>query len=113
MKVPMQNVLNALNLYIDNDALQIAKTMPITDQFIFGLKIGLIREKAQSFIKSLSATDGAKMMDLIDEEGHVDIDAVYNAAKFSLSKMPDKKIRAFGFTLTETDIDKLYHYAKG
>jgi uncharacterized protein YfkK (UPF0435 family) len=112
MHVTKQKLLNAINMYIDRDSMQAISGMKDIDQFLFGFKLGIIREKANALIDGVLNNESLKTMDLINEEGLVDIDAVYNAAKFAMSKTNDHKLRAFGFVINDADIDKLYSYAR-
>lgn len=112
MHVTKQKLINAINMYIDKDAMQAVNGMKDIDQFLFGFKIGIIRDKAGSLIDNVLGNEAVKTMGLINEEGLLDIDAVYNAAKFAMSKTTDHKLRAFGFVMNDADIDKLYNYAR-
>lgn len=112
MHATKQKLINAINMYIDRDSMQAISGMKDFDQFLFGFKLGIIREKANALIDGILNNESLKTMDLINEEGLIDIDAVYNAAKFAMGKTTDKKIRAFGFVMNESDIDKLYNYAR-
>ena len=112
MNVSMQKLVNAVNMYIDRDAMQTGAAMKSLDQFLFGFKLGIAREKAQNIIGNVVNDERMKAIGVVNEEGLIDIDAVYNAAKFSISKMNDKKIELYGFKLNEADVDKLYSYAR-
>lgn len=112
MNVSMQKIVNAVNMYIERDAMNVAVKMQGVDQFLYGFKLGLIKERASAYITNILSGEGAKMAGITNEEGHVDIDALYNAAKYSISKMSEKKIKVLGFVLDEADIDKLYNYAR-
>lgn len=66
----------------------------------------------------LGATKGEKLitrylpmlqnMDLIDEEGNIDIEALYNAAKQGIKQSGSFEFK--GIIFDEKDIDKLYNY---
>lgn len=51
-------------------------------------------------------------MDIIDEEGNVDIDSLYSASKEGL-KATNGKLEIKGMIFNQNDIDKLYSMLKG
>lgn len=51
-----------------------------------------------------------QQMDLIDEEGDIDIEALYNAAKQGIKQSGSFEYK--GIIFDEKDIDKLYNYIK-
>lgn len=53
-----------------------------------------------------------KAMDIIDEEGNVDIEALYKAAKEGI-KATGGKLEIKGLIFNEQDIDKLYSMMRG
>lgn len=86
-----------------------------------------IAAKATGFTKFLiytgsflGATKGEKLiaqhlpflqkMDLIDEEGNIDIESLYNAAKQGIKQSGSFEFK--GIIFDENDIDKLYNYIK-
>lgn len=70
------------------------------------LAMGKVERLIQQYLTMLQA------MDIIDIEGNVDIDALYNAAKEGM-KATGGKLEVKGLIFNQSDIDKLYQMLKG
>ena len=106
MKLNEMQLYSAINEYIDREILPLGATMNITDQFIFGFKVGIAKRKIQDIIKPYFKTEMAKTLALIDENGYIDIDTIYSAASDVMQNM--KQLEIAGITFKNEDLQKLY-----
>lgn len=114
MNVSMQKLVNAVNTYIERDAIKTGATIKKrSEQFAFGFKLGIAKECAKNLISYALNDERIKVLGIVNEEDLINLDIVYNAAKFSIENISDKQIEFFGLKLDESDLDKLYNYARG
>ena len=110
MKISEMQLYSALNEFIDRSILPLGASMNLTDQFLFGIKIGIIKRKIQDVVKSVLQKDEVKTFGLLDEHGNIDVDILYQSAMESMSKM--QKLELAGITFKSDDIQKLYDIIK-
>lgn len=110
MKTSIQSVMAGISAYIDQEIVPIGATMKNLDQFLFGMKVGVIRGKLEAMVRDFVMSDMAKAVKLVDEEGKIDIDTLYQSAVSSIK--PISYIDIAGIRLNENDISKLYNYIK-
>ena len=76
-------------------------------KFVTGIAYILIATKIDNMVPTIAALPAIKMIGVIDQEGNVDIDSLYKAAKAQIERqgemLGDFKFRA-------ADIDELYRY---
>lgn len=106
MKLTEMQLYSALNEYIDREIMPLGANMKMLEQFMFGVQIGVIKRKIQSVVKSYINSPSIKALGLIDENGLIDIDTIYNAAADTFKQM--NYIEVGGVRLSETDLQKLY-----
>ena len=110
MKASIQSIMAGVSAFIDNEIVPLGASMKSLDQFLFGMKIGIIRGKLEAMVKDFVMSDMAKAVQLVDDEGKVDIDVLYQSAMSSIK--PITYIEVAGIRLDENDITKLYNYIK-
>lgn len=108
MKVSMDKIHQGITRFIDNDILPLSASMNNVEQFIFGMAVALIKQKASTIIQNFAGGGLAKLSGIINEEGAVDIDTLYLAAKDTMKRVQVLKIA--DIKLREPDLDKLYSY---
>lgn len=106
MKLTEMQLYSALNEYIDREIMPLGANMKMLEQFMFGVQIGVIKRKIQSVVKSYINSPAIKALGLIDENGLIDIDTIYNAAADTFKQM--NYIEVGGVRLSEADLQKLY-----
>ena len=106
MKMSEMQLYSAINEYIDREIMPLGATMKLTDQFLFGVKMGVVKRKIQSVVKGYLSKLEMKAFDLIDESGYIDIDTLYDSASDVMSQM--KQLEVAGMTFKENDLRNLY-----
>lgn len=102
--VSEQILFNAVNEYIDTNLSALCLNMNSFDQFLFNIKLGIIKNKLpiighQFLTKTNLITDD-----------QVDVDTLYNIAKDALNKQQSVEISGFKFTVN--DLEVLYEVIK-
>ena len=110
MKVSFDKLMSAINTYIDQDLMPLSASMGKLEQFLFGVKMGIFKEKVGVAVKDFINGATAKTFQLVDENGNIDVDVFYNAAKNAMR--PVSFIEVAGIRLNEADIDKIYSYLR-
>lgn len=87
----------------------IAKAAPL-QKFMTGTAVALAAPKFKKMILDYTNNPVMKTLEVVDENGMVDIDKVYTAAKEAYKK--SGSISAFGLVFDEKDLDKLYEHIK-
>jgi hypothetical protein len=106
MKINEMQLYGALNEFIERDIMPLGASMDIKNQFIFGIAIGIVKRKMQDVVKSYIHSDVAKMLGLVDENGAIDIDTIYQSASDAFANI--KQIDIAGITFKESDLQNLY-----
>lgn len=106
MKMNEMQLYSAINEFIDRDIMPLGATMKLTDQFLFGVKIGVVKRKIQSIVKGYLNKPELKTLELIDENGYIDIDTMYDSASDVMSQM--KQLEVAGITFKLSDLQSLY-----
>lgn len=107
MRLSEGQLYSAVNEYIDREIMPLGATMNLTDQFLFGFKMGVVKRKIQDTMKTYLHTNNAlKTFGVIDENGCLEIDTLYQSACDTMSQM--KQVEVLGITFRETDLQKLY-----
>lgn len=106
MKINAGQLYASINEFIDQAVIPLSASMNLTDQFLFGIKIGIARKKLEDVINTYINSGGAKTLGLVDENGYVDIDTIYQSACESISKVGH--IDVGGITFKDSDLHMLY-----
>lgn len=104
MKVNTEQLQRAIMQFFDSEI--VAKATGFK-KFTMGLIAELYRPKINNIISALTNNTLVKMSDIVDENGLIDVDHLYNAAKESIKK--SGQFIVFDIIFNETDIDKLYN----
>lgn len=87
--------------------------LPQNKQFLAGMMIGLASSRADSLYNSLADNQAVKMLGLIGQDGSIDIQSLYGAAKDQIRKtgsVPLDVPMLGTLTFSEADIDALYQH---
>lgn len=109
--VAYNQVVNGISKYIDQEIVNKLQGLP---RWGLGAVSGIALSKGANIFNSLKANPIIKMLEVIDENGMIDIDTIYT----ELRKQADKGSATFDapmigtITLTKDDVDKLYHLIK-
>jgi hypothetical protein len=106
MKFNEMQLYSAINEFIDREIMPLGASMSLTDQFIFGFKMGIVKRRIQVLVKDYLSKKEFKALGLIDENGYIDIDTMYQSASDVMGQM--KQIEIAGITFKENDLQKLY-----
>lgn len=79
-------------------------------KFIGYASVYTISQEAEQIYKSFSANPMVTQLGIINDNGHIDIDKLYHAVKYAISKT--KTIELYGVTLSANGLDNLYQYLK-
>ena len=103
--------ISGLTQYID---VEIVGKLVGYPKWIFGTLAGVALSKATNIFNTLKENEMIKMLEIIDKDDNIDIDTLYT----ELKKQAHKGAITFdvpmlgSLTLTETDVDKVFHYMK-
>lgn len=106
MKINEMQLYSALNEFIDREIMPLGANMDLTKQFLYGIKIGVIKHKIQGITKSYLNKPEMKMLELVDENGLIDIEPIYQSAMDMVNKM--QKVEIGGITFKSNDLQNLY-----
>ena len=103
MKVNTEQLQRAVMQFFDSEI--IAKATGFK-KFTMGLIAELYRPKINNIINTLTNNTLVKMSDIVDENGLINIDHLYSAAKESIKE--SGQFVLFDIIFNESDIDRLY-----
>lgn len=106
MKLNEMQVYSVLNEFIDREIMPLGATMKLSDQFLFGIKMGIVKRKIQNVVKGYLAKPEIKAFELIDDDGYIDVETLYESARDVMSQM--KQLEIAGMTFKENDLQTLY-----
>lgn len=106
MKLNEMQVYSVLNEFIDREIMPLGATMKLSDQFLFGVKMGIVKRKIQNVVKGYLAKPEVKAFEIIDDDGYIDVETLYESARDVMSQM--KQLEIAGMTFKENDLQTLY-----
>lgn len=106
MKLKEMQLYPAISEFIDREIMPLGASMNMTDQFLFGFKMGIVKRRIQDIVKGYLSKKEMKALGLVDENGYIDVDIMYHSAMDMLKNM--KQIEVAGITFKENDLQKLY-----
>ena len=109
--VTYEQVIDGMAKFIDSE---IINQLSGNSKVFIGIGSGIALKKGKALYDNLKNNEVIKMLELIDEHGHIDLDTIYHEAKKHAEKEPIKIDLAMIGTLKldEDDIEKLYVYIK-
>ena len=106
MKLNEMQLYSSINEFIDREIMPLGATMNLTEQFMFGFKMGIAKRKIQSIVKGYLGRKEMKILGLVDENGYIDVDTMYQSASDVMNQM--KQLELAGITFKNSDLQKLY-----
>jgi hypothetical protein len=106
MRLNEAQIYSAISEYIDREIMPLGATMNLPDQFVFGFKMGIVKRKIQNVVKGYLHNDKLKIFELVDENGYVDVDTLYQSACDVMKQMVQLDVA--GITFKESDLQKLH-----
>ena len=106
MKLNEMQLYSALNEFIEREIMPLGASMDLKEQFLFGFKMGIVKRKIQGIVKGYLSKQELKMLELIDENGNLDIDTLYQSASDMFNQI--KQFEIGGITFKENDLGRLY-----
>jgi len=109
--IPIAQVKAGLEKYIEREILTKTTGLP---RWGVGVMLGIVFKKSDNIIALLKQNRFIQAMGLIDEQGNVDVDLIYNELKKQAANEPatiDLKIMDIPLgviTITSADVDALY-----
>lgn len=102
-------VINGITKYIDNE---IVNKVPGWKRWLVGSGLGMMLSNSESIYHSIKDNEFVKMLNLIDQQGHINVDEIYKELKKQAQKgSVDIELPMVGsFVLNEHDVDKLYGF---
>lgn len=102
-------VINGLSKYIDNE---IVSKLPGWKKWILGTGMGMALSNSNNIYEQLKNNEFIKMLNIIDSNGNVNVEALYKELKKQAQKgSATIEFPMIGaFMLNEQDIDKLYNF---
>lgn len=107
MKITIEQLSNAVMQYFESEIYTKAVGFK---KFTLGAAYVLYRPKLPGVIVNLLNNPLIKMLDIVDENGLIDLDKLYSAGKESIRKSGQFEIA--GILFNESDIDRLYSIAQ-
>lgn len=107
--VTVSQIQNGAAKYIDDEVLV---SMPGWQRWVFGAGAGIAINNFPQIVEKWKNEEIVKMLGVIDKEGNVDINKIYQGVKRQAAKGPISfDIPGMGkMTLNESDVDKIYKY---
>ena len=104
-------VIDGLSKFIDSE---VVNQLTGNQRILLGMASGIALRKGEHIYNTLRNNNIVKMFDIVDGEGHIDIETLYEEArKQTIKEVIRLEIPMIGtLKLNEGDIDKLYNYIK-
>ena len=109
--VTYEQVITGLSKFIDSE---IISQLTGNSKVLLGIGAGVALKKGDVLFNNLRNNTAIKMLGIIDEEGHIDIETLYTEAR----KQAQKEVLRLEIPMVGTlklnadDIEKLYSYIK-
>lgn len=102
-------VINGFAKYVDSE---IVNKIPGWKKWIVGSGIGMMLSNTENVYSKIKDNEFIKMLNIIDEQGNVNVDDMYKELKKQAQKSNATiELPMVGsFVLNEHDVDKLYNF---
>ena len=109
--VTYEQIINGLTKFIDSEILS---QLTGNQKVLIGIGSGIVLKKGNAIFNNLKKNPTIKMLELVDKEGNIDIETLYQEAKKQAQKEVIRlEIPMVGtLKLNDEDIEKLYGYIK-
>jgi hypothetical protein len=103
MKITTEQLQTAITAYFEQEIAQKAVGFK---KFVSYFIMASYEDKIPGIINELKSDKAVQMLNVIDENGNIDVDKLYNYSKTAIRK--SGQFVLFGIIFNENDIDKLY-----
>ena len=109
--VTYEQLINGLSKFIDAE---IISQLTGNSKVLLGIGAGIALKKGESLFNNLKNNSMIKMLNIINDEGHIDIETLYAEVKKQAQKEIIRlEIPMVGtLKLNDEDVEKLYSYIK-
>ena len=109
--VNYEQMVNGISTFIDKEV--ISKLIG-TPKILMGVGIGIALKNSRSIYDTLKESSVAKMLNLVDSNGNIDVETIYDELKkYTHREIIEIEMPIVGtLKLNEGDIDKLFYYIK-
>ena len=103
----LNQVVSGIQSYVDSEIIQKINGW---QRWIIATGISLMLEKSTNIFNNLKSNELVKMLELIDDDDRIDVDAIYRELKKQAERGPmTLDLPMLGaVTFTSTDVDRLY-----
>lgn len=112
MKYSADQVVNGFINYVDNEVMH---QLPITSKWLMGTALAMASKKVNNVIDTLKDNSIVNMLEIIDENGYIEVDDLMDAMKESADRYGKVTldIAMLGsLTFSSSDIDVLRGYIR-
>jgi hypothetical protein len=106
MKINQMQLYAAINEFIDREIIPLSATMDLPKQFMFGIKIRVVKHKIENIVKTYLNKSEFKFLELVDENGGIDVDTIYSSAADMMQQL--QQVEIGGITFKMADLQNLY-----
>ena len=102
-------VIDGVAKYIDQE---IVNKIPGWKRWVVGSGLGMMMSNTDTIYKELKNNEFVKLLNLMDEQGNINVEALYKELKKQAQKSSiNVELPMVGsFILNEQDVDKLYNF---
>lgn len=104
MTITIDQAQRAILVYLENE---VARKATGLTKFGAYFVMGTLQNKFSSIISNFLKNPLISAMELVDSNGNIKIDEVYQAARLAMEKAGS--ISMYGVIFNQSDVDKLYH----
>lgn len=111
--VTLTQVQQGLTRYVDTELMP---KISGWQKWVFGATVSVSLSKISNIFNALKNNSFVKMLEVIDENGNVDIDTIYREFHKQAQSGAitfDIPVINMPLTLNSGDVDKIYHFVKG
>jgi hypothetical protein len=106
MKINEMQLYSAFNEYIDREIIPLGASMDMKEQFAHCFKVGVLKRKIQKLVKAYLAKPEMVMLDIVSEDGNIDVETIYQAAMDAMANV--QVVTVAGIDFKSNDIQNLY-----
>lgn len=110
MLITKEQLLDAVNQYIDTDIMSHTSKMSAFEQFVFGFKIGVFKRSLPDKLNTYLESPSIKLLGIVSDDGKLNLDIIYASAVDSIKRVGSIEISELRFN--ESDLNKLYTIIK-
>lgn len=106
MKITETQLYSAIREYIDRYVMPLGASMDWKEQAKHHFKVGIVKYRVERLVKTYLNNNGLKMLEIVDSEGNIDVEPIYQSARDVFTTIPT--ITAMGIDFKSNDLETLY-----